>query len=294
MAGKANGAIVKAGALGVLKGKGGLYQHQVARFVGYIEEHGLDLSGGIGQYMAELKRSKHKNRQGREISYSAAWYNQMVKGVKWSVKYLLDYSPNLSVAQRWNVEQELKKLKRRTPREGIAKVESLPTEVEVRTLQEKADPRLRLMIGFLATTGARVSEMLSAEVGKARRGDRITRLEIVGKRGRERDLRLPTHLFDEIREMFHGSTFLFEHGGKRYSRAAVTNRIRGLAERTIGKSVTAHLLRHYRGTLLSQRFGISKAASELGHKNITTTKQFYDHTRLSDEEFRESVGTARS
>ena len=41
-----------------------------------------------------------------------------------------------------------------------------------------------------------------------------------------------------------------------------------------------------------RRFGISKAAFEIEHKNITTTKQFYDHTRLLDDEYPESVGTA--
>lgn len=44
---------------------------------------------------------------------------------------------------------------------------------------------------------------------------------------------------------------------------AVTNRIRDLSARTIGKEVTAHLIRHYRGTVLSEKFDI-KAASELG------------------------------
>jgi len=44
----------------------------------------------------------------------------------------------------------------------------------------------------------RVSEMLGAEVGKARRGARITHLEIPGKEGKTRDLRLPTAFYDAI------------------------------------------------------------------------------------------------
>jgi hypothetical protein len=31
--------------------------------------------------------------------------------------------------------------------------------------------------------------------------------------------------------------------------------------------------------------GISKASSELGHSDIRTTKKFYDHTVVSDDEF---------
>ena len=51
----------------------------------------------------------------------------------------------------------------------------------------------------------------------------------------------------------------------------------------------AHMLRHYRGTRLSEELGISKAADELGHADIRTTKNFYDHTRLTDDEFEASL-----
>jgi integrase len=188
------------------------------------------------------------------------------------------------------VEQELKKLKRRAPKVGIAKAERVPTAEELRTLEEKADPRLSLMIRFLEATSCRVSEMLHAELGKARRGAKITYLEIAGKKGKTRDLRLPTPLYDAIRAEFKGPVLLFEHSGRGYSRVAVTNRIRELSARTIGKEVTAHLIRHHRGTLLSERFGISKAASELGHSSISTTKAFYDHSKLSDAEYLQSFG----
>ena len=79
--------------------------------------------------------------------------------------------------------------------------------------------------------------------------------------------------------------WLFEHSGKQYSRISVTNRIKQLSERTIGKPVTAHMLRHYRETVLSEKLRISKASSELGHADIRTTKRFYDHSEVSDDEF---------
>jgi integrase len=280
--------IIQGGLLGVLKTAGGPYARQVSAFVDYLERKHLNVAEGIPAYLADLKRQTKTSREGRRVSMSASWYNQRLKGIKWGVRYLLDHSPNLLVSQRWAVEQEMKKLKARRPVAGIAKADRMPTTAEVATLEENADPRLALMIRFLSTTGCRISEALSAEVGKARRGDRITYVSITGKSG-ERQLRIPTALYDSIRQTFAGETHLFEHGGMKYSRVSVTNRIRQLAERSIGKSTTAHLLRHYRGTLLSEKFGISKAASELGHKNIAVTKQYYDHSRLSDEEFIESV-----
>jgi integrase len=282
-------AIVKAGVLDLLKDAVGPYSPQVRTFVDYYEKEGLGLKDCISSYLGELKGKRRTDRGGRKVSYSPAWWNQQLKALKWSVRYLLDRSPFLTIPERWAVEQELKKLKRRAPKVGIAKADRVPTAEELKTLEEKADPRLSLMIRFLEATSCRVSEMLHAELGKARRGARITYLEIAGKKGKTRDLRFPTSLHDAIRAEFRGTTFLFEHAGRGYNRVAVTNRIRELSARTIGKEVTAHLIRHHRGTVLSEKFGISKAASELGHSSIATTKMFYDHSKLSDAEYLQSI-----
>jgi integrase len=49
------------------------------------------------------------------------------------------------------------------------------------------------------------------------------------------------------------------------------------------------MFRHYRGTALSEKLGINKASSKLGHADIRTTKRFYDHSVISDEEFLSSL-----
>ena len=167
-------AIVRSGPLEVLKAAAGPYAPQVRAFVEYLEESGYSLKEGIPGYLAELKGRKRSDREGRKVSYSPAWWNQNLKALKWSVRCLLDHSPALTIPERWAVEQELKKLKRRAPKVGIAKADRVPTAGELKTLEEKADPRLSLMIRFLEATSCRVSEMLGAEVGKARRGARIT------------------------------------------------------------------------------------------------------------------------
>jgi integrase len=284
--------VVQGGTLGVLKAAGGPYSRQVAAFVDYLEGRHLNITEGIPAYLGELKGRTKTCRDGRRVSMSAAWWNQQLKGVKWAVRYLLDHSPSLSVSQRWAVEQELKRLRPRKSIVGIAKADRVPTPDEVATLEASADPRLALIIRFLAGTGCRISEALSAEVGKARRGDRIAYISVRGKTG-ERQLRIPSGLYDAIRAEFRGEVYLFEHNGVRYSRTSTTNRIRQLAERTIGKATSAHLLRHYRGTFLSERYGISKAASELGHRNISITKAYYDHSRLSDQEYLDSLKQAQ-
>jgi hypothetical protein len=41
---------------------------------------------------------------------------------------------------------------------------------------------------------------------------------------------------------------------------------------------------------LIEQLAIFKAASELGHSSIATTKTFYDHSKFSDAEYLQSAG----
>ena len=266
------------------------YLVELNQFVDFLDTGGFEIGKkGIEAYLLELDRKKRIGRKGEEVSYSASWYNQHLKAVKQAVRYALDHSPELTNGQKYQVKKYLQEKKLRKVKAGISKIERVPTSEELSILIQEADLRLRLMIEFLVETGCRISEMLGAEIGQARRALRITRITILGKGERSRDIRCRTDLYDRIREVFKGKRYLFEHGGRQYSRISVTNRIKDLAEKKIGKSVTAHMLRHYRGTVLSEKLGISKAASELGHADIRTTKRFYDHTKITDEEFLNSL-----
>jgi len=158
--------VVKSSPLEVLRDAAGPYAPQVRAFVEYLKGVEPDLREGIAAYLEDLKGRRRTDRSGRKVSYSPAWWNQQMKALKWSVRYMLDYAPTLTIPERWAVEQELKKLRRRSPKVGIAKADRVPTLEELKTLEEKADPRLSLMIRFLEATSCRVSEMLHAEVGQ--------------------------------------------------------------------------------------------------------------------------------
>lgn len=283
-------AVAKSGGLDALKGIKTPYPREVGEFIGYLENHGYGLGQeGIESYLLDLNQRNRVSGKGKVTSYSPSWFNQRIKAVKRTVLEALDKSPGLTNGDRYAVEKYLRSVKLHKVKVGIGKVDRVPIGEEVKVLIEAADLRLGLIIEFLAETGARISEALGAEIGKARRGARITYLTIIGKGGRSRDLRCRTELYDRIREEFKGDRYLFEHNNKKYSRMATTSRIRNLAEKTIGKATTAHSIRHYRGTVLSDKLGISKAASELGHADIRTTKIYYDHTTVSDAEFLESL-----
>lgn len=269
------------------------YPGEISDFCDYLEDNGLTLNeDGINQYLSSLK-SRKRQVKGKMVSYSAAWYNQRLKAIKQAIRYFLDRSPEITNGRRYGIERFLQNQKQLKPKEGISNESAVPTKAEYETLVYEADPRLSLMLEFLYQTSCRVSEMLEAETGKVKRGERITYIGISGKGEKERSLKLSTKLYDRICEEFQGQNLLFEHGGKGYSRVSVTNRIKQLAQRTIGKPTTAHAIRHLRGTELSELYGISKAASELGHSSIKTTKQFYDHSKLDDAEFLDSINNGK-
>jgi hypothetical protein len=69
--------------------------------------------------------------------------------------------------------------------------------------------------------------------------------------------------------------------------SASFSKIQIAAPRAIGQY--DRMIRHHRGTALSERLGISKVASELAYSSIATTKMFYDHSKLSDAEYLQSV-----
>ena len=266
------------------------YPREVQRFARYLEMNDLELGpDGIDAFLKGLEYETRVDREGNEVGYSASWYNQHVKAVKQAVRHALDHAPELTNGQRWVIEKYLKNLRLKKIVNGISKSERVPDDDEVKIMIKSADRRLGLMIEFLVETGCRISEMIGAEVGQSRRQPRLSRITIIGKGKKQRDLRCRTGLYDRIRKEFNGQRWLFEHSGRAYSRVSVTNRIKQLSERTIGKPVTAHMLRHYRGTVLSEKLGISKASSELGHSDIRTTKLFYDHTNISDDEFLDTL-----
>ena len=51
------------------------YPKEVQRFAKYLEENGLGLEGA-GAFLKSLESETRIDREGKEVSYSASWYNQ--------------------------------------------------------------------------------------------------------------------------------------------------------------------------------------------------------------------------
>jgi len=248
------------------------YPSQAARYEKYVAESGLDIMSAAKPFLDSLR-------------CGASSYNQHLKAVKSIIRYAAEHS-DMTEAQRYKLEMHLSKLKPRKQHGGIKKVEAVPTPEEVVELIEKAPAKLSLVIRFLWESSSRISEALGAEHRNARVSGDIVYIKIVGKGGKERTIKITEDLYRRINATFAGSRYIFENHGHSYNRTTMTTQIRRHAEATIGKKTSAHMIRHARGTLISDRLGISKAAEELGHSDIRVTKRFYDHTEVSEDEYK--------
>jgi hypothetical protein len=99
-----SGDIQRKSAFEMLRGIPTAYPREVQRFVNYLEEKGLGLEGA-GSFLESLESETRIDREGKEVGYSASWYNQHVKAVKQAVRYALDHAQELSNGQRRAVEK---------------------------------------------------------------------------------------------------------------------------------------------------------------------------------------------
>ena len=111
-------------------------------------------------------------------------------------------------------------------------------------------------------------------------------IEVTGKGGKARKVRIACSLFDRLRKTFNGTTYLFETSkGNPYPRTYVTEMIERASKRSLGRMVGAHALRHSFATAMIAKTGKVQAVSEyLGHADPATTLRFYTHEALNDSE----------
>src|SRR5208282_2719818 len=167
-------------------------------------------------------------------------------------------------------------------------------EIRVVSTEERAylmgalPPRVRLIARFLYATAARVTEALELRLTDLKHDGERVLLRFHGKGRKERLVRAPGGLLEEIEAEYGGKAreYLFEsHQGGPFSRQYVTAEIARGAKRVLGRRTTAHDLRHSRATDLFQKTRRLKGVSEmLGHASTSTTARFYVRDSLTDDE----------
>jgi integrase len=173
----------------------------------------------------------------------------------------------------------------------IPAVKKAPPEVTVISPEERArllealPLRVRLIAETLYVTGARVSEVLTIRRDQVKTNGAVE-LRLYGKGGKERTSRIPAELYRRILEVFPKGTYLFEsRQGQHFKREYISREIARAARRVLGRSVSAHVLRHSRATdLLASTHRIKAVSRLLGHSDEATTLRYYVRDAFSDEE----------
>ena len=168
----------------------------------------------------------------------------------------------------------------------------LNNEDYLRLLSSCRSDRQKMFISFLNTTGCRVTEMINIKLSDCEIIGEAVKIYVMGKRSKERFLRIPLSLFEEITAVFQGITYLLETGkGKSYNRCYVSNQIHKIGLR-IGRNISAHSLRHSFATKKVNQFPgkIDAVSRYLGHSSVSITLDLYCHNQLSDDElFQEAI-----
>ena len=146
--------------------------------------------------------------------------------------------------------------------------------------------RQACFLDYLHTTGARVSELTTVKLTDCDLDGDAVKIRVRGKGGKERFLFIPVSLFNEIRRVFGGQTWLFEtSGGRPYDRTYVSAQIRKLGRAVLGRTIGAHTLRHTFATEAIKSTGKIKAVSlYLGHSTVAGTLDSYMHEELTPKE----------
>lgn len=256
------------------------YHGHVETFTQWMRDNGYtNPFEAVGEYFKALNTS----------SYSANTICVKRSAVKNRLRRML-YSSDITLDQQIKFEGVLSRLDHNTetkaPKVAAAAVgeSKTITSDEYRQLIEGArSTRQRLMIEFLYYTGCRVSEMTNARLDWCKVNGHVVYIKIMGKGRKQREIRIDSYLFDEIRDEFRGQVYLFEtSGGKPVRSEYASNQIANLAKSILGRRVSAHKLRHTWATrMVKANEPLQAVSAYLGHSTTAITNSFYVHTELS-------------
>jgi integrase len=132
---------------------------------------------------------------------------------------------------------------------GVAE-DRIVTKEQFDRLVSGTSKRTSLFLWILYNTGCRVAEMCSARLDKCEELGDMVRLTIMGKGKKERKVDIEKSLFEAIRKVFTGETYLFQtRGGKPYLPTYVSYEIIKAGKRILGRRISAHSMRHSFATL---------------------------------------------
>ena len=250
----------------------GEYLRDVEQYLKHCRSTGAALAEGLESWKGAL----------RSAGLSVASINRKLSGVKTVLRRAADgQGPEV----RRGIEASVSTVKGVRQARGPIRAEKMLTPAEVEALLEVLSDRGKGFVRFLYATGCRISEALGVRLTDCHVNGGVT-IEVTGKGGKARKVRLARALFDELRLTFNGSTWLFETSkGNPYPRTYVSAMLERASKRSLGRMISAHALRHSFATAMIAKTGKVQAVSEyLGHADPSTTLRYYTHEALNDLE----------
>ena len=230
---------------------------------------------GFAEYIGEMKGKRPASSVNLAIAAGKAAFIQAAQRGGMSMRELTLLRGALSELQ--NVRHQQADVATITPEERVKLFKALPL-------------RVRLIAETLYQTGARVSEIVGLRRDHIKVNGHVE-LRLFGKGSKEREATITAGLYSRILQEFPEGEYLFTTDqGNPYRRTYITREIDRAARRVLGRSVTAHVLRHSRATDLIERTGKVKGVSRmLGHASEATTLRYYVKQSLTEGELFEGV-----
>jgi len=270
------------------------YHHDVRQFVEYLRANGLALVDGLEAWIREAKQ----RYRARTVNRKLAAVRARILGSKSMVGLVDVLEDQLPASTRARLEAALRKIKGvKVNSNAVRGSKIMDYQHDLpRLLDAIAEPAVKLVVEFMAHTGARISEVLTAELAWCEReGDKV-HIWLRGKGDKEREAWIPADLYQRIVAHCGSTRWLFEHtwyGERRpYNTRSMTTRIGKWTQKALGRKLSAHALRHSFATHLLRDKGKDPkiAAKLLGHKSITTTLAIYDGYIVSAADAAVTIG----
>jgi len=150
-------------------------------------------------------------------------------------------------------------------------------------IQKVRSNRQKMFMMFLYETGVRISELCGIRLADCEDQGGAVKIRVLGKGRKERFIRIPSALFDEIREVFKGSVWLFEtQTGKPYNRRYPSDQLSKLSKKYLNQSLSPHKYRHgFCTRQIENKDHYKNVSKYLGHSSLDAFK-IYDHSIIEN------------
>lgn len=266
---------------------------EAERFIAFIEGQTTSPAESLKLYKYELthRRQQHKLKNGKAVKkmLSAGAVNQNLKAAKALLRALVESGAAVMTdLQEAAVQIAMNKTKLLDPGPVGLRAEKMLTEEErLKLIEALPNDGMRLLSAFLLYTALRISEALNLRRDQVAEGDLRCTFHLIGKGGKGREGYVNRGLYDAIVAYFNDQEYLFGKDGKpAWTRQAFTATLGRYARKAIGRSISAHALRHTAISHLYQVTGNIRLAQQLaGHSDVSTTSRIYEHVQPAPEQF---------